>query len=264
MWKKFYMLTSQDFKTTYKAMLAIVLGMLILQLTLLGITAEELNSGYIPFEILIEKSGCSAIFGIAVMFTLGIGISMWFLNYFRSKSIYTLMTLPIDRSFIYFSKLVVVGIYFLMIIAAQLLSFIIGYLLFHIPLSYEYTLVYAEIPYVELTKCYATNGLFLTLVRSSFLRLAIPFSSSLLGLNLVMFLSLVISSFYGTLSMWSYRVPRWLLPIGINTLMIILIIVARLEEPVRGIVWWQVIGLLCTTTWNLFFSLKLLKKGANA
>src|SRR5690606_18639266 len=69
-------------------------------------------------------------FGLA--FAAACALCIWNIvyNYHGSKSIYTLLTLPQKRSYLYFSKLITFMMFFLVLLTAQLISAILGYALF--------------------------------------------------------------------------------------------------------------------------------------
>jgi len=61
---------------------------------------------YIPYEEFFATSGSTIVFLLSFATICGLCIMTMISNYFGSKSIYTLMTLPQDRRYFYFSKLV--------------------------------------------------------------------------------------------------------------------------------------------------------------
>lgn len=236
MFKKFYYLLNHEINSTYKSMLLISGLLIILENILFYFTAENYLDGrhYLPFEVLIANSGTSIIFLVGIMATLFVCCSIVMMNYFRSKSIYTLMSIPFDRKYVYSAKLTVMLLYFGLLISAQIISILIGYVLFKSPISTDTQITYADCSYGAIiinTPIYATNGLFIAFMRSDFLRLLLPYSINYLLFNLILLLALATMTYHACLILLSGYKPYWLISLLIPLACIGKFILIRLNEP---------------------------------
>lgn len=236
MFKKFYYLLNYELNSTYKSMLLISALLIILENILFYFTAHNYMDGrhYLPFEMLIAHSGTHIIFLIGTMATLFICCSIVMTNYFQSKSIYTLMSIPFDRKYVYSAKLTVMLLYFGLLISAQIISILIGYLLFKSPISMNTQITYTHDFYgadIINTPLYATNGLFIAFMRSAFLRLLLPYSMSYILFNLILILTLTTMTYHACLLLLSGYKPYWLISLLIPLACISRFILIRLDEP---------------------------------
>jgi len=186
---KLYKLINYEFRCIYKNVLAIGLLLILGQNFLLYISSREyLPNGYIPFENLISISGVPIVFYICFTMILASCIYSVLSNYIGSKSIYTLMTLPQNRSYIYLSKLFTGITSILMLIAAQFISIFCGYALFSTSIgTYEDSVLKLEKP---------VNALFLAFIRSDFLRMLFPLNIESLIYTATIFISIICSIYY--------------------------------------------------------------------
>lgn len=212
--KKLYGLINFEFRYIFKIVLAISLLLIIGQNILLYLTARDYLTShrYLPFENLISLSG--APIGFYICFTLVLATCVYSVlsNYVGSKSIYTLMTLPQNRSFIYISKLLAGVASVLMLIAAQFISVFCGYGLFSTSIeSYKGSIIYLEKP---------VNALFLAFIKSDLLRMIFPLSMENLISTVSIFISIIIGVYYVTYSIQARRY----LHVGLVIINIILII----------------------------------------
>lgn len=116
---------------------------------------------YLRFEDMMQAAGYPAIFFAVLAAFLLITALQFYQHYLGSKSIYTLLSMPTDRRLVLFSKWAAGYLGALTLAAVQLLWIFVSYGF------YRYAL--PEIPRMN-------NGLFLAFMRSSFLRLLLPFS----------------------------------------------------------------------------------------
>ncbi|MHB8064093.1 MAG: hypothetical protein ACYDG2_15945 [Ruminiclostridium sp.] len=104
--KRLFGLINFEFRFIYTIVFTISLLLIVGQNILLYFAARDYVSGrYLPFENLISLSGVPIVFYICFALMLGSCLYIVLSNYIGGKSIYTLMTLPQNRSYIYISKL---------------------------------------------------------------------------------------------------------------------------------------------------------------
>lgn len=209
--KRFLYLCNFEFKRLSRLIFVTLGLMVVVQLVLMHLYRKEnyqwQNHRYIPYEEFLSSSG------IFIVFFLAFGaISVFFLlsilsNYHGSKSIYTLMTLPQDRSLSYFSKLASGFLSFLTLFASQLISVIIGYVFYAPKIA---TIVQTtQYPYVDVTIFKnAKNGLFLAFIRSDFLRVLFPLSLEGVTSTIVIIIVFVTGLYFSVLCERSCRYFR--------------------------------------------------------
>lgn len=159
---KLYKLLNYEVSQHLLKVLIICAGAVVSPLILLNRATDHSNF-YKHFETIYESSGCIIVFAIFFAAICGICIQSFYSNYFGSKSIYALITLPMKREGIYFGKLISFFIYFLMFFAAQLISIFAAY-----------GIASSKIAQWEGGKYLMNNGLFLAFLRSGFLRILLP------------------------------------------------------------------------------------------
>lgn len=196
--QKLYRLVNHEIRGLYKYILLSVLAMGVFQNIMVSLYLKSYNFDYVRFEDLTSGSGFPLIFIIAFAMVTGICIMSIYLNYTGSKSIYTLLTLPQKREYIYLSKLTAFLISFLMLWCAQIISTFTGYGLL---ISHTY----------KTGRESMNNGLFLGFIRSNFLRIIVPFGLKSIMLTAVSLISFICSFYYGILCERSRKFKRLLI-----------------------------------------------------
>ncbi len=188
--KNLYKLFNFEGTLTLRAVLLVCFALIAGQNLLFYVSTRNYPPGrYIPFERLMDISGTAIVFVICLVLILSGCVYGVLSNYYGSKSIYTLMSIPGSRGSIFFSKLLWGLTGLLLLLAAQLLSIFIGYLLFST--SFAVTRSSGLLSFEE-----PVNGLFLSFVRSDFLRILYPLGMGSFICTAVMYLALVTGVIY--------------------------------------------------------------------
>ncbi len=179
----FLYLLNEEFLRIFKFLIIICIFSMVGQLLLIGWAAQDYGALMDRFESFYSRSGSIIMFIVSLACIVGVFVLHFYSHYWGSKSIYTLMTLPMERSRIYTCFLVIYLIGLMLFLILSIATVIMGYGLFYIKQMN-----------IQGGKYVMHNGLFLAFVRSDFLRLLVP---------------LTWKSFYSSLSLWG------LLPITI-------------------------------------------------
>jgi len=256
MMQKLYKLVNHEVKGILKYILVLALAMLVLQnvILLIQLTRAFFSTSE-RFEDILAMCGFPLIFVIAFFTVTGICIMSVYSNYTGSKSIYTLLTLPQRREFIYIAKFISFLTCYLVIWAAQIISVFIGYFL-----------VYNT--YLSGRIKPMTNGLFLAFIRSGLLRFMVPLGLKSIIVNAVTVMSFISTFYYGILCERS-RKFRGLLAVAANMGLIIYTLVVHIgvsygdniDYPMRYII----TALKAVIMFFIVFhSMKLVKQGSIA
>lgn len=193
--KDFYRLLNYEISENIIPLIFICIGKIVFPLILLRIALEDYSTISMRFEDIYASSGCIILFLIGLAGVFALCIKSLYSKYYGSKSIYTLLTLPVKREIVYFSRLAAFLIYFLLFLAFELISVFIGY---RFVISYISTLT-NEKNYL------ITNGLFLAFVRSDFLRIILPLGIESLIYSISILISIVCGLYYAVLCERSKR-----------------------------------------------------------
>jgi len=189
--KRFYYLLNHELRSLYRLTLSICLLLVTLQQFFLLRSMRDYLNGFERFEDLFSKSGAIAVFLVSFAVLIVLCIYNVYSNYMESKSIYTLLTLPQKREYLYFAKLAAFTLCFFALFAAQIISVCLGYWINTCYLAGK------QIP--EGISLPIHNGLFLAFVRSDFLRLLLPLGLKSIVSNLAVFTSFICSLYYAVL-----------------------------------------------------------------
>lgn len=233
--KKFLVLWEQDFKSTYWMVTGISLLMMILQIFLIKVaSSSQSQKGYMPVEIIIQKAGCDKLFIAGLFLMIGCLVMNYFFNFYRSKSIYTMLSLPLSEKWLYLSKILTGVVYFLIFICGQLLAIIIASYLFKKPISYGLAVASydgGETLTVSGKPLFAQHDIYMAFIRNKFLRVVLPLRWDLLILNVFLIMSGVIIIYYVFLGARSDKKVRCFTSAGISLMAIFLIVIQRVNEP---------------------------------
>ncbi|MFS0723007.1 hypothetical protein [Paenibacillus sp. 1P07SE] len=163
--KGYYRLINYELRSMMKGLLGICLGTIALQLLLLQLTVSSMSreTALLRYEDLYAASGGVVAFTLMLALLLVLFAVNVYGNYWGSKSIYTLLTLPLARSALYWSKL---SAY-----ALGLLAFLVSHLL---GMRLGYGLVQGAVDRFSGEDWTIAGGWFLAVIRSSFFRLLLP------------------------------------------------------------------------------------------
>ena len=162
--RKWYHLLNEEFSGILKPLLVICLFNTAGQLLLVKIRARDFEALISRFENLYISSGSVILFTICLLAVVGLFVIAFYRHYWGSKSIYTLMTLPVSRSKIYLAMFV-----------SNCLGLMLFYLLNFVTVFLSYCLYVSELNNFSSGKAYImNNGLFLGLVRSDVFRMIFP------------------------------------------------------------------------------------------
>ena len=164
--RQFYRLMNAQFSELVISVLSLCVTLIAASWLLVLYKIKDYNQYAVHerFEDIYAASGMPIVFLICVLAVIAIFVKSFYSSYWGSKSIYTLLTLPVKRELVYLSKLCSFGISILMLLCAQLLGFI---------LAYNY--MASKIANYSNGELEVTNGLFLAFIRSDFMRLLWPY-----------------------------------------------------------------------------------------
>ncbi|MFD0714222.1 hypothetical protein [Paenibacillus sp. GCM10027626] len=253
--KRLYQLLQVEFSSWALAVLLLSCGVIMTPCLFVYTALRDYNEFTIHqrFEDLFLSAGGSAVFILYLLVLLLFFAKTVYGDYWGSKGVYTLLTLPIKRMYVYTSKLIALCISMLVLIAAQLLG---------IALSYS---VYAsKVASYGDGRFVTENGLFLAFVRSRFFRLLLPPTWPEWLFSLTLLVVLASGCYYVVLCerakrFWAivpFIAAIWLMIRAIN---------ARLDIPYGDSLaaqYWHVSLLLGCTVWFIGYGIRLVKRGA--
>ncbi|WP_129724194.1 hypothetical protein [Xylanivirga thermophila] len=254
--KDFYRLLNYEIRNIFKFVLVICILAIISPIVFLNISIKDGVNLYQPFEFIYASSGCVILFVIYLALMCLTFIYSIYSNYFGSKSIYTLLTLPIRRELVYLSKLISFFISFAAFLSAQLISILLGY-----------WFVASRIAALEEGKYLMTNGLFLSFVRSDFLRIIFPLGLESAVSTISLFTTLLCGLYYGALCERSRR--YWgFFPIGGAVFIMISLLNYRINQRMYVTdyrsMYLQSLVLFLFSVFFVWHSIKIFKKSAVA
>lgn len=167
--KNYYRLVNYHLLSIIKPLMLIYAGTIASILILLGTAVQDYSNKYSRFERLFVSSGCVIAFAACFAAICCLCIASIYAGYWKSKSIYTILALPVRRGIIYFSGLTAFFICLVGFIASSLIGIFLGYAFFA-PTLVRITNGLVYYPRMQ-------NGLFLALIRSELFRLLIPLSA---------------------------------------------------------------------------------------
>lgn len=256
--RRMYCLLNNEFRTLYRIVLIICVILITLQQFLLIKSMEHYSNWFERFEFLFSKSGCIIVFLVCFFILCGLCIFNAYSNYTDSKSIYTLLTLPLPREYMYFSKLICYAICFLTLLASQVISAWAGYGIISVYITSKPT---------ENTVLPINNGLFLAFIRSDFFRIILPFGFNSFLSSLAIFINLVCTMYYGVICERSKRYFRFVIVI-LNLSLIIFSLIYRINSLTmlglykNSYIHSLTAALFLTTAFIIYDSLRLIKKSA--
>jgi len=164
--KAFYRLLNYEFGELLRGVLILCGGLIAASWIFVRIELKDYSSYTVHerFEDIYSSSGMPIVFLVFMLALLALFVKSIYSAYWGSKSVYTLLTLPVKREVLYFSKLTAFGISVLLLLSSQLTGFVLAYRYMADKVS-----SYSEGQFEM------TNGLFLAFIRSDFMRLLWPY-----------------------------------------------------------------------------------------
>ncbi|MEF2247653.1 hypothetical protein [Paenibacillus sp. IITD108] len=203
--KHFYRLLNYEFGQLLRQVLIVCAGLIVM--TVIFIKSELKN--YTPYSVneryehLFSTANGPLIFMISYLVLMFAFILSLRAPYTGGKSIYTFLTLPVRREWLYISKVSSFLISIVLLLSSQLVAYVIGYKLMEQHIS-----SYGDGQFVM------HNGLFLSFIRSDFMRIIWPFSFIGLLSTASIILVSITAIYYGHLAIQSNK--RWrLVPIAV-------------------------------------------------
>lgn len=179
--KKILCLIDFEFKRSAISLMVISVSMVLAQIISFLFALSRSEYRYYRFEHLLELAAYPFLFSVFLTAVLLLTAFSFYQNFYGSKSIYTLMTLPGDRYDVYISKLLSGILSVLFIAATQIASVFFTYQIYLNSL-------------LGVRKI--NNGLFLAFTRSKFLKTFLPLGIYPFLTSLIFTVSLVIMSIY--------------------------------------------------------------------
>lgn len=200
------------------------------------------------FEGFYGEAGCITIFCISLLALLGLFIFHFYSHWWGSKSIYTLMTLPVKRSTVYVSMLSCYYLVLLFFLVTNLMAVLVSYGLY-----------YNQLIKVTDPRYIFGNGLFLAFVRSDFLRILLPLTPEGFFSTLSLLALLPAAILYGAISERSMKYLN-LVPVGMALVLMSLTITRRLSH--QGEILVLTLGMVLLLSFFVWHSLYLIRKNA--
>ncbi|MCR2807619.1 hypothetical protein [Paenibacillus soyae] len=252
--RSFYRLLNYELGTILRGVLLLSLGTVISPLMFLSIHMNRDFARYQRYETILEESGCMIVFLVYLAAMLGLFLKSFYSHYSGSKSIYTLLALPVRREAIYFGKLLTLVIALLMLWAALSLSVWIGF-----------GMVDGKIQNATNGLVVPHNGMFLAVIRSSFLSIAFPLNAQALLSTLSIGTALATGICYGAVCERSRRYWGFAVLAG-AAYAVIRALAYRMNLPASAFDEFSLqansIILLLFSAWFAWHGIRLVKRGA--
>lgn len=191
--KNFYRLCRFQFWNIGIKSFFVCIALLLFQL--IAFSNQFFGSG-IRLEQFMQRSGYSTMFFIALALILIIIAVSVYERYLGSKSIYTVMSLPVGKAHIYFSFIIPGIIAILMLCFTQIISVHISYQITLYKMAYARGMFSSIAPMQPIKVDYMNNAVFLSFVRYDYLRLLLPLNLLDLARSVSLLVAPVITVIY--------------------------------------------------------------------
>lgn len=188
--KGFYKLSSFQFWSIGVKTFFICIALLVFQIV--SFSNQLFGSG-IRLEQFMQRSGFDMMFMIAYVLILAVIVISVYQKYFGSKSIYTIMSLPVSRASIYLSFIIPGVIAVLMLCLTQIANVFICHQITLDKLAYHSGMLSSTITTQPVKVDYMNNDIFLAFVRYDYLRLLLPLSLFDLARSLCLLIAPVVT-----------------------------------------------------------------------
>ncbi|RXZ82625.1 hypothetical protein EBB07_08975 [Paenibacillaceae bacterium] len=256
--KRFYRLLNYEFSLLGRAVILLGIGMMLSPVMLVNLAMSNYspNAPQQRFEEVYAASGSQLVFFIYMLVFALVAGKTFYANYWGAKGIYTIMTLPVRREAVYWSRLLALFTGLLLLVAAQSIG---------IWLSYERMV--GLMSGSGGTQFVMHNGLFLAAVRSEFIRLVLPLTASEWLSSLCMLLCAATGLYYALLCERSRR--YWgSVPLAAALLLLLVVYSKRMAGPMfesqAAMLYWNSLWLLLLTGWFVWHGQRLVRRGAIA
>lgn len=253
--KRFYRLLNAQFGELLRGVLLLCAGLIVASWLLVHFKIKEYSvySVHERFEDIYRSSGMPIVFLICLLGVIALFVRSFYAAYWGSKSIYTLLTLPMKREVFYLSKLCSLAISLLLLLCAQLAGFISAYRYM------EYTVSGYGNGQFKMT-----NGLFLAFIRSDLMRLIWPYGFVNMLSTISIFIVIITGVLYVILCERSDR--KWGVAVMVTAFWLIYIIIIMRLDAIINYDAVKIIlcsaALLVISIACVWHSIVLLKKGA--
>ncbi|MDP4090106.1 MAG: hypothetical protein Q8930_12650 [Bacillota bacterium] len=174
--KKIFHLINFELNNVLKKLLFLCFSMILTEIILLCITISNGKNYYLRFEDLLKTAGYPVIFFLFLAVLLALLIFNFYCNFFGSREIYTLMTLPGSRNNLFYSKFTCSVLSILFYTAVQIAGIYFSYFV-------VYSTIPEDIPVMN-------NALLLAFLRSDFLRIILPLDPFSLSVSIICLVSI--------------------------------------------------------------------------
>ncbi|MBU9720005.1 MULTISPECIES: hypothetical protein [Bacillaceae] len=204
------------------------------------------------FEEIYASSGTIVVFYLLIVILLTYYILRVYSGYWGNKSIYTFLTLPVNRRVIYLSKLSAFMICFLLFYVTKILSVHIGYHVFIL-----------RVDRIAGNEFIMNNGLFLAVLRSNYLQILFPYSFHAILSNIAIVICLVTSVYYAALCERSQKYLGFIFVI-LSVGLTVFVLIDRINRTIYDNSGWYISSgfLLVLSLFFIWHSIKLYKRGA--
>lgn len=189
--KGLYKLCNFQFLNLFVKGFAVCVGLFIMQI--IAFSGQTFDLG-IRFEQFMQHSGFNTMFLLAYILLLVIIALSVYQRYFGSKSIYTIMALPVSKGVLYLSFILPAILIILMLCLTQIISVYVCH-----------QILIEKITERDVSRVYMNNSLFLSFIRYDYLRLLLPLSFLDLARSIILLIAPVVTIVYGAFCERSHR-----------------------------------------------------------
>ena len=207
-----------------------------------------------PLEQAMSAAGFAPLF--LVMLVLSMVVLGWSISrrWVGSKSIYTLCSLPVSRTWLYLCWLISGVILMMLLVAGLFISIDLAYKQYGNVIT-SYLSDHPELSEAPLL----SNAFFYAFIRWDFLRPFLPYTFSEAMISLIFLISPAALTVHMILGIFSRKLLTALLASGLWLMMAVII-----ASTIRTINFWDVcclIGLTAVTVWTIVSAIRLMKRG---
>lgn len=241
--KKLFYLINFELSNMLKKLILLCACMIAIESVSFLVILFNTKNHYLRFEELLDKAGYPLMFYIFLGLLLVIIAFGFYQNYFGSKSIYTLLTLPSKRGHVYLGKYISGLLCSLMLAAVQIIGVFLAYSL--------YLYAFSDIPRMN-------NALFLAFIRSEFLRMLLPFDFLSLVASIICINSLIVLILFAVIG---ERSRNYFSPVVFSIILfrIFAVIPTVYRNEISGTLV-ALAGALILTAMMIFYSLKTIER----
>ncbi|WP_168123224.1 ABC transporter permease [Paenibacillus sp. HB172176] len=254
--RAFYKLMNDEFRRMSRGALAVSLAAALMPLIFISIETGRGAARYERFENLYASSGSVMLSCVFMIAMIGVFLLHHYAAYWNNKGVYTLLTLPVRRESLYFSRLAAFMLCFLLLWAGEGLSMWLGY-----------ELAASKAASLSDGVGVMHEGWFLAVVRSPFFQIIIPLTWKGLMSSLSLFIFITTGIYYGVLCERSRK--YWgLAVLAVAAFYMMRVVKERLTIPGwydSGFDWYRSsFILLAISAYFIWYGVRLMKRGSIA